>query len=148
MKATIKFKPGQSYETRLISDYDSKLIFKIYRRTDKSVWIDAWPNKVKGPVRRTIKIFGGVETISPIGNYSMAPILSADRPAIKNIKTVNINDIVTDGEEFAKVEQCVHGSLYYAYIGSERSLIQLYDLTEADAVYVSDFHTVELHCCS
>jgi hypothetical protein len=63
MKATIKFKPCQSYETRLISDYDSRIIFKIYRRTEKS-------------------------------------------------------------------------------------LIQLCDLTEADAVRVSDFHTTELPCCS
>jgi hypothetical protein len=42
----------------------------------------------------------------------------------------------------------IPGSSLKFIAAQKKSLIQLCDLTEADAVRVSDFHTTELPCCS
>lgn len=71
---TIKFEVGQTYSTRSACDYDCVFSFTVVKRTAKTVTIESptW-----GQVRRSIKIWGDVESILPLGSYSMAPVLDA-----------------------------------------------------------------------
>jgi hypothetical protein len=71
-----KFETGKTYYAHSIGDHDCIYKFEILRRTEKSVWI-----KVYGEVtRRSIVVYGGNESFYPHGKYSMAAIISADRP--------------------------------------------------------------------
>lgn len=69
------FEPGLTYWTRSLCDYDCIFTATIVRRTEKSVWIKAGP----GLQRKSIYICDGVEHIYPLGRYSMAPTIGADR---------------------------------------------------------------------
>lgn len=68
----IKFQPNTIYSTRSIGDYDTIIIVRIAKRTEKTV------TDVDGK-RYGIKVWNGVEQIMPWGRYSMAPTISADR---------------------------------------------------------------------
>jgi len=72
-----QFKVGNTYATRSICDYDCIFSFTIHARTAKSVTVDVHRNRV----RRGISIENGVEHFKPFGNYSMCPIISADKLA-------------------------------------------------------------------
>jgi hypothetical protein len=72
-----KFEIGKEYATRLITDYDSKIAFKVLKRTDKTVTVIG--NLIDTP--KTFRVntrYSGFEQIKPWGSYSMCPILSAD----------------------------------------------------------------------
>jgi regulator of sigma D len=72
---TVTFEAGISYFCRSLCDSDCIWHFKILRRTAKSVWV-----LVNGEeVRRAVKVWSGVEKFEPFGNYSMSPVVSADR---------------------------------------------------------------------
>jgi hypothetical protein len=72
---TVTFEAGISYFCRSACNYDCIWHFKILRRTAKSVWV-----LVNGEeVRRAVKVWSGVESFEPFGNYSMSPSVSADR---------------------------------------------------------------------
>lgn len=68
-----KFEPGKTYATRSIVDADYMVSATIERRTDRFVWVDG--------KRFGVHQYGGAEFIRPWGNYSMCPIISADRLA-------------------------------------------------------------------
>jgi len=72
------FEQGKSYECRSICDHNCKWIFKIIRRTAKSLWIK---NTHTGEtVRKAITInWEGSEQIFPLGRYSMAPTLTPEK---------------------------------------------------------------------
>jgi hypothetical protein len=76
------FKTGQTYSTRSIGDADCKIELTILRRTDCTVVAlseqFADHRKVK-----TLRVVNrdGIERVAPWGNYSMAPIVRADRVA-------------------------------------------------------------------
>jgi hypothetical protein len=72
----MKFETGKTYYARSIGDHDCVHKFEILRRTDKSVWVEVH-GKV---VRRVIERYRDNETFSPFGKYSMAAVISADRP--------------------------------------------------------------------
>lgn len=72
-----KFEPGRTYSCRSICDHNCIFTFEVIARTDKTVTI-------KGPLasgtgRRKVREWDGVECIDPLGRYSMAPVLRADR---------------------------------------------------------------------
>jgi len=59
VEATTKFKVGQTYWGRFITDADSRVEAKIERRTAKSVWIaDMFSGDIE---RRKIYVLDGVE---------------------------------------------------------------------------------------
>lgn len=71
-----KFETGKTYYARSVGDHDCIYKFEILRRTDKSVWV-----KVHGEiVRRAIEVHGSTEAFYPHGKYSMAAVISADKP--------------------------------------------------------------------
>lgn len=75
--ATIKaFETGASYFGRFITDYDATFSFSVERRSARYVWLKGADGKVK---KRGVRVYGGVETCLPFGDYSMAPSISADR---------------------------------------------------------------------
>lgn len=75
-----RFEVGKAYFCRSACDYDCIWTYEVVRRSDSSIWIRDL-DETKAPVRRSIKIWSGVETCQPKGSYSMAPSLSADRVA-------------------------------------------------------------------
>ena len=71
------FKIGKTYTMRSACDHNCVWSFEVIRRTAKSVWL-----VVDGKESRfNIKIWGDEETVKPLGNYSMCPILGAQKEA-------------------------------------------------------------------
>jgi hypothetical protein len=75
----IMFQAGQSYEMRSVCDFDCVLTYKVTRRSGQSIWIYDIRSKNMVAERRKITTFNGVETCRPLGSYSMAPILTAEK---------------------------------------------------------------------
>jgi hypothetical protein len=72
-----KFEVGKTYVTRSIGDHDCRWSFKVVSRTEKMITVSG-----DGETKR-IKVgnYDGVETAYPLGRYSMAPSIRADRIA-------------------------------------------------------------------
>ena len=68
------FEIGKTYWTNSICDTNCIWEYKIEKRTEKSVWI----NGNRFGIKRN---YEGNEMIYPLGKYSMAPMLTADRIA-------------------------------------------------------------------
>ncbi len=76
---TTTFEAGRSYEMRWNCDADSVTWVSIERRTARSVWIkDIFTGDV---VRKSVKVWDNVESISPTGSYANAPVVFASNPA-------------------------------------------------------------------
>ena len=80
----MKFETGKTYSTRLITNHDSIISFYVIKRTDKTVtvigdFMDNCAIKRKAPHTMRLKLWQEVETFKPWGQYSMCPIVSADR---------------------------------------------------------------------
>lgn len=72
-----QFEINKTYSHNFIGDSDLYFFFKITKRTKKSVWIEN--TKRQEPIqRKVIRLHEDVEYISPMGNYSMSPILRAN----------------------------------------------------------------------
>jgi len=70
-----KFEAGKRYNLTFIGDSELHVCYEVTKRTDKTVTItDGTETKTCRPY-----IYEGVEKVKPMGSYSMAPILSADR---------------------------------------------------------------------
>ena len=72
-----KFVVGKYYETRLITDSNSKVGALILGRTEKSVTVQGTDNLMKTKYRLT-NDYQGNEMFFPYGRYSMAPQIGAD----------------------------------------------------------------------
>ena len=72
-----KFVVGKYYETRLITDANTKVGALILEKTDKSVTVRGTDNLMKSKYRLTTD-YQGNEMFFPWGRYSMAPQISAD----------------------------------------------------------------------
>lgn len=72
---TNKFRPGATYSTRSICDYDCVFSFRVVSRTDKTMTLN-----YLGKSRRVgIKVDEtGCEFAFPLGRYSMAPVINAN----------------------------------------------------------------------
>jgi hypothetical protein len=75
-KMIIKFETGKTYKTVRCGD------FTILKRTSKTVTVIDQNDK---PTVRRIYIYENCECVKPFGNYSMAPVLRADRNRIKGV---------------------------------------------------------------
>lgn len=74
------FTVGQTYTATSICDRNCKWSYIVERRTAKNVWLRALNGSDKGElVRRGIKVltYSNEEIVLPLGQFSMAPILSA-----------------------------------------------------------------------
>lgn len=71
----MQFITGKKYMARFISDADSTIEIKVVSRTEKTIKAE-----VDGKVK-TLRpyVYEGVECVRPLGNYSMAPVVRADR---------------------------------------------------------------------
>ena len=70
-----KFEVGKNYSARSICDHNCLFTFEVLKRTEKSIWIIG--GQIKKPTRKKILVYAGIEHISPLGKYSMSPILRA-----------------------------------------------------------------------
>lgn len=76
------FQVGKRYFCRSICDYECIWTFEVIGRTDKSVRIrEVIANGTPRTFTRKIRAWSGAETCFPLGTYSMAPTLSAERLA-------------------------------------------------------------------
>jgi hypothetical protein len=73
---TKTFEIGKTYATRSLCDYECIFSFTVVARTAKTITIEsnAW-----GTVKRGIRLYDDVEICKPLGSYSMAPTIHADR---------------------------------------------------------------------
>lgn len=72
------FQVGKSYSCRSICDYDCVWTFAVVARTAKTITTACGKT-----LRISAKLSGynGAETVLPLGNYSMCPVLTADKVA-------------------------------------------------------------------
>ncbi len=76
----IKFEIGRIYETRFITQYDTKLKIKIVARTEKTIkWI-LLDDQKKVVKQSRPYIWENQECFKPLGNYSMSPTIFAGKP--------------------------------------------------------------------
>jgi hypothetical protein len=75
---TIKFQIGKTYNCRSICDHDCIWSFSVTARSEKTVVIHC---QGKIDTRRKVRVRDGIEEIDPVGRYSMAPVLRADKVA-------------------------------------------------------------------
>jgi len=76
MSTTHTFQIGNTYSARSACNYDTVWTFAVIKRTAKFITI----KDEYGEIRRVgVRTWNGVEFASPLGTYSMAPVLSADK---------------------------------------------------------------------
>lgn len=73
-RTDMKFEPTKSYTMRSVCDHDAVWTIEVVARTAKMVTLSTGK-------RFRVGVYDGVEFIRPLGTYSMAPILRADRIA-------------------------------------------------------------------
>jgi hypothetical protein len=72
-----RFLINNTYSTRSSCNNECVYSFAIIKRSEKCVWIlEAGEKEI---IRRKIIMYEGIETIYPLGKYSMAPILRANK---------------------------------------------------------------------
>lgn len=71
------FEIGKTYTSRFITDSNCKLEIKILSRTAKRIKFFNPVDERESTV--SVKVVDGVEIAYPLGKYSMAPTLKADR---------------------------------------------------------------------
>lgn len=81
----LKFEVGNIYACRSICNYDCVWYFKVVNRTKSTITIlkDGEKNPVVKRINKQVSETLDAESVYPLGNYSMAPILSADESAFK-----------------------------------------------------------------
>lgn len=70
---TTSFEVGKTYYTRSSCDYDCIYAVKVASRTAKTIVTSEGK-------RFRLRLYKGVERFNPCGDYSMAPVISADEP--------------------------------------------------------------------
>ena len=74
-----QFTTGNTYGARSICDSDCIFKFEVIKRTEKSIWLKDLSGMKKGVYRvKVTNLDSEAETCSPLGNYSMSPILRAN----------------------------------------------------------------------
>jgi len=75
MSNLIKFTKGQELSAKFIGDQNAILKAKVLSRTAKFVTVKV--ENYSEPKRCKVTEYEGVETIQPLGNYSMSPVMKA-----------------------------------------------------------------------
>lgn len=76
-----RFEVGTTYATRSACDWDCIYRITVVKRTERSVWIEDPHDGGKVKRRAIVDCGDDVERFFPWGRYSMAPMISATRPA-------------------------------------------------------------------
>lgn len=71
-----KFEVGQSYSCRSVCDHDCVWTFKIVARTEKTISTECGQ---KFRINAKLTAYENVEALYPLGNFSMCPILTANK---------------------------------------------------------------------
>lgn len=80
MTTAQKFQVGNTYGTRSICDSNCVFSFKVLRRTEKTITVYCNTyNKEKNLRVSEGYMNSTVEQVKPLGSYSMAPIVTADK---------------------------------------------------------------------
>lgn len=74
MENIIKFKVGETYSTRSVCNWDCVFTIKVIKRTAKFITFERHGEEIS---RKGVYVAGGVEQCAFLGNYSMAPVVSA-----------------------------------------------------------------------
>lgn len=73
-----KFEIGKSYEMRSICDTNCKWIYTVTARTETTITLkDDHGETIKRKIIKGLSEMLGAEALKPLGNYSMAPTLTA-----------------------------------------------------------------------
>ena len=73
-----KFEIGKTYSVRSICNHDCVWTYKVVDRTACTVTLkDDGGNTAKFRISKKTSEYRGAESVYPLGNYSMCPILSA-----------------------------------------------------------------------
>lgn len=73
-----KFEVGKTYSVRSICNHDCVWTYKVTARTSCTITLeDDRGNTAKFRISKKISEYRGAESVYPLGNYSMCPILSA-----------------------------------------------------------------------
>lgn len=81
------FEPGKTYETRSICDSNNIIRLTVASRTAKSI-------KTSDGKTLRIKVIGDTETVKPFSNYSMAPMIRAERVVAEKAGTFQVGQEV------------------------------------------------------
>ena len=81
----LKFEVGNIYACRSICNYDCIWYFKVVSRTKSTITIlkDDEKNPIVKRINKQVSETLDAESVYPLGNYSMVPVLSADDSAFK-----------------------------------------------------------------
>ncbi len=71
-----KFKVNGNYSMKSICDHNCIWIVTVLKRTAQFVTLKI--DNQKEPVRCKVRIHNDIEVCSPLGNYSMSPVLAAE----------------------------------------------------------------------
>lgn len=74
-----KFEIGKTYFMRSACDHDCVWKYKVVSRTEKSITITDGKKTIRRLIIKNVSEWRGAESCFPLGTYSMAPILSADK---------------------------------------------------------------------
>jgi len=76
-----KFETGRTYYCRSVCMHDCVWEFTITKRTAQTVTVTDGRETKTCRISKKVSEWNGAETVMPLGNYSMAPTLSADHAA-------------------------------------------------------------------
>ena len=76
-----KFEVGKTYEMRSIGDHNCKWTYTVTSRTAQTITITDGKQTIRCKINKGWSESRNAETIFPLGRYSMAPTLSADKIA-------------------------------------------------------------------
>lgn len=72
-----KFEVGKEYSMRSICDHECVWTYAVTARTAKTVTITDGKQVQKCRISQKVSVYRGAETVYPLGQYSMAPSLTA-----------------------------------------------------------------------
>lgn len=76
-----KFEVGTKYEMRSACDHNCKWSYTVTARTAQTITLTDGKQTIKCKVIKQVSEWNKAETIYPLGRYSMAPVLTADKIA-------------------------------------------------------------------
>ena len=79
---TVKFTVGEAFQCRSVCDHNCVWTYIVTKRTDKTITVCEMRDgrlAGTGPSMLRVTVHNNVETVKPLGSYSMAPILAADK---------------------------------------------------------------------
>ena len=73
-----KFEIGKEYSMRSIGDHNCVWTYKVVARTAQTITLDDGTETIKRRIVKKVSEWRDAETVYPLGQYSLAPSLTAD----------------------------------------------------------------------